>query len=279
MSDGAPRWERERRARIEAEQIAEDATRRLYDALQEVQRLNTRLARWNEDLTNEVERQTEALRRANGALDSFAASIAHDLKSPLSTFNLSLKTLRNRMAVNDEMATRQLVRMGETVERMSSMIGALLNSARGESIQDSSCVLVNPLFDAVLEQISDAHHIHRFDTEPVEPLMANPILLRQVLENLVSNAIKYRGPQPLHLRLTPATGAAGFRLIDNGPGLGDNPDSLFTQFVRADERAIGHGIGLATCRRIVNRMGGEITASNNPDGGACFTVILPSART
>ncbi|TQS39790.1 sensor histidine kinase, partial [Cryptosporangium phraense] len=117
------------------------------------------------------------------------------------------------------------------------------------------------------------------------PVHADPVLARQLLDNLIGNAIKYTAADALphvSIRTTRAgDGMVEVEVTDNGIGIpAGQHEAIFANFHRAHPGAqyTGTGLGLAICRRIVERHGGAITAADNPSGGSRFTFTLPAAE-
>jgi two-component system sensor histidine kinase/response regulator len=111
---------------------------------------------------------------------------------------------------------------------------------------------------------------------------ADPIFLRQVLDNYLSNALKFTPPGGLvRLRVASRDGEAHVTVNDSGPGLsGEDMASAFKRFARLSARPTSGekstGLGLAICRALTQRMGGRVWCGNDPDGGACFGLALPA---
>ncbi|HWS32088.1 MAG TPA: ATP-binding protein, partial [Actinoplanes sp.] len=106
-------------------------------------------------------------------------------------------------------------------------------------------------------------------------------LIRQLLDNLIGNAIKYTAPgvTPVLTIDADAGEEVTVRITDNGIGIpAGQHDKIFSDFHRAhaDSGFAGTGLGLSICRRIVRRHGGTIGVTDNPDGGSCFTFHLPA---
>jgi signal transduction histidine kinase len=124
--------------------------------------------------------------------------------------------------------------------------------------------------DAVINVAADRHQ---------EPALADPTALNQVVTNLVTNAVKYAGQAgPIDVTVRQRTSDVIVTVDDRGPGLGEQPESVFELFHRAEHtkrRASGSGIGLYVARELVRAMGGDITGGNRPDGGATFSFTLP----
>jgi signal transduction histidine kinase len=124
----------------------------------------------------------------------------------------------------------------------------------------------------------------QIDIDPLTEVCADPVMIRQLLDNLIGNAIKYtRTGEPARVHVWAATGDAGLRLHVDDHGIGipaDQQAEIFTAFHRAHagQSYAGTGLGLAICERVVTRHHGTITARTNPAGGTRITVTLPSRQ-
>ena len=120
------------------------------------------------------------------------------------------------------------------------------------------------------------------ETNEVSSVLADPVRARQILVNLINNAVKYSGSGSqvfVHAAVADA-GYAQITIRDNGPGIPDDLlGTIFEPFERASGSANddGMGIGLYVSRRLARLMDGDISVDNAPEGGACFTVTLPIA--
>jgi len=114
---------------------------------------------------------------------------------------------------------------------------------------------------------------------PLPEIEADPVLIVQLFQNLVANAVKFRGPEPprIHVAARREGREWVFSVRDNGIGLDPaEAESVFTMFKRLHPEIPGSGIGLALCRKIVERHGGRIWAEGAPGGGATFSFTLPA---
>ncbi|WP_308285381.1 sensor histidine kinase [Actinoplanes hulinensis] len=124
----------------------------------------------------------------------------------------------------------------------------------------------------------------RFAIGELPAVQADPVLVRQLIDNLVGNAIKYTAPGVVPaLRITAVQDETmvTVRIVDNGIGIPEGQhEAIFGNFHRAHVSGgyQGTGLGLAICRRIVERHGGTITATDDPAGGTCFTFTLPNGH-
>src|SRR6185436_15083712 len=123
----------------------------------------------------------------------------------------------------------------------------------------------------------------QFRITTLPPVQADPVLVRQLVDNLVGNAIKYTAPgvvPALRISATTTGGMVTVRIADNGIGIPEGQhDAIFGNFHRAHTTSayLGTGLGLAICKRIVERHGGDIAAVDDPGGGSCFIFSLPAA--
>ncbi|TQS45476.1 PAS domain-containing protein [Cryptosporangium phraense] len=224
-------------------------------------------------------------------LQGFAGVVAHDLKSPLTTVVGYAELLEDEVAGNDE-ALEHLGRIRATATRMRTLIDDLLTytSARDAAINQVSF----PLGDLVQEVVAARLHASRAGgyfpdvyVGRLPALNADPVLVRQVLENLIGNALKYTRPgSPARVDVTARLETeqrggtwARVEISDRGIGIpAGEHGRVFDRFHRAHptEGYPGTGLGLAICQRIVERHGGAIGATDNPGGGTRFWFTLPA---
>jgi two-component system sensor kinase FixL len=241
----------------------------------------------------ELETFSRKLEASNHELQDFASIAAHDLQEPLrkvQAFGDRLKTIF--LDANLEDAARDhLDRMLKATSRMQALINDLLSFSRVTS-QARAFERVD-LFRIAQEVLCDLEERIAATGAVVElgglpTIQADATQMRQLLQNLIGNSLKFHKPgEPSKIRihgvLTSASGASdgACQLVveDNGIGFDEKYlDRIFTVFQRLHSRAEyeGTGVGLAICRKIVHRHGGEITARSAPNEGAAFIVTLPS---
>ncbi|HMJ04782.1 MAG TPA: CHASE3 domain-containing protein [Chthoniobacterales bacterium] len=259
------------------------------------------LARANDELEARVEARTvdlaeaiESLRRSNRELEQFASVASHDLQEPLRKIQAFGDRLQTRCAPElGEQGRDYLTRMLASAGRMRSLIDALLTFSR-VTTKAQAFVPVD-LAATVADVVSDLEAQMqrtggRVEIGPLATLEADPLQMRQLIQNLIGNALKFTRPgEPpavrIESRLLPAEdGAEGvgpcceITVSDNGIGFEEvYLDRIFELFQRLHGRQEfeGTGMGLAICRKIVERHGGTITARSAPDHGATFLVTLP----
>lgn len=118
--------------------------------------------------------------------------------------------------------------------------------------------------------------------EPLPTLCTDPVGVSQVLQNLIANAVKFRAPgtaPQIRMSAERHQGAWCLAVADNGPGVPhEQQDRLFDMFYRAHRSEVsGQGMGLAVCRRVVERNGGRIWVDSRPDEGSTFRFTIPDA--
>lgn len=248
---------------------------------------NERLAASNARLesSNALLRHAAELARSNAELEQFASIASHDLQEPLrkvQTFAAHLsETEKDRLSEEGQDFLR---RMNTAAGRMRTLIDDLLKFSR-VSTKGRPFVPVD-LGDVVAQVLLDLEigieeSGAKVDIGPLPTIAADPVQMRQLLQNLLGNALKFRRPDvvpEITLRATVADGIAELTIADNGLGF---EAQYATRIFRAFERLHGAtaypgtGIGLALCRKIVERHNGAITATSALGEGATFTVQLP----
>ncbi|MGB8278472.1 MAG: sensor histidine kinase KdpD [Methylovirgula sp.] len=257
--------------------------RRLFDALCD----QAALAIERVNLVADVERarltvETERLRSA------LLTSISHDLRTPLASVLGAATSLKAYRRVLDEAAQDELIgTIQEEAERLNRFIANLLDMTRLESGAIEPHGEIVDLGDIVGSALGRAAKVlgdHRIaiDLDPDLPVIRiDPVLLEQVLFNLLDNAAKYT-PAGTEVRVQARREGKNVRLdiLDEGEGIPlEDTERIFDKFYRiqaADRKRAGTGLGLAICRGFVEAMGGSIVAGNRADRqGAVFTIRLP----
>ncbi len=288
--------DRERRARQAAETIAEEKTREAFQA-------NESLKRLNEDLERQVAERTAELRaardeavaaqkelqRSNAELENFAYSVSHDLREPLRMVHSYLELIRHRANADlPPQVADYLDRAIHTTERMQGMVRGLLEYARVTTHGSPPApVSADACVKAAVENLELGLEEARVSItrDPLPAVCADSEQLARLFQNLISNAVKYRHPgrrPAIHVAARKRDdGMASFRVSDNGRGLAaEDKERAFQLFQRpGDNTAIdGTGIGLAVCKRMVERHGGSIDVESTPGEGATFCFTLPLAE-
>jgi PAS domain S-box-containing protein len=232
-------------------------------------------------------KQAEAeLLRANRELEEFAAVAAHDLRSPLVAISLTAELIVMQESQGHSDSTVEWAnRILEATQRGNALINDLLTLSQiSRGPKEFEKVDVDETVHRIAEEtLATAGRPARIDIEPLDPAHGDPVLLRQLFANLITNAVKYvpEDREP-HVRVNSESvehGQIVYHVCDNGDGI-PQPDlpAVFDMFHRGENSigSTGSGIGLAICRRVVEHHGGQIRVENGSDAGAHFTVTLPA---
>jgi light-regulated signal transduction histidine kinase (bacteriophytochrome) len=252
----------------------------LHRANANVVTARTQLERANQQLSE----RTEALSRSNEELRQFAYALSHDLQAPLrniGTLTALLVRRNNEILDKDSKEYAQLIVAG--VQRMESMIKGLLDyTTAAVDTQDRAVSNSNTVFEKVLHNLRyliDAEGaVVTCDELPI--VQANDDRLAQVFSNLITNAIKYRGNRKPKIHVTATDNGTEwiFKVQDNGIGIDmKHADEIFVLFKRlpGSEERDGSGIGLAVCKTVIERFGGQIWVESEPDKGSTFFFTIP----
>lgn len=230
------------------------------------------------------DRAIEELRKSNRDLEEFARTAAHDLQEPLVSIGGHVARARRRTAgVIDSDSDACLRRALEGVDRMQALVRDLLDYARtGASAAEPRDVSADDVLDRALQGLSES--IVRTEAAvtrgPLPDVHADPARLALVFQNLVGNALKYRGTDPPRIYVSShrRDRSVVFSVSDNGIGIDPaHAEAVFDPFrrVRDDGAIPGTGMGLAICRKIVERHGGSIWLTSTPGEGTTFYFSVP----
>jgi PAS domain S-box-containing protein len=230
-------------------------------------------------------RLNQDLRRTNQDLQQFSYAASHDLKEPLRTVTNYLQLIRSRYLgkLLDEEAAQLFDVAVSGAQRMHALVEALLEYSRSGEVGDATLerVAVGQVVSNVITSLQSA--ISETQAEvlpgPLPVVTANPMYLTQVFENLIGNALKYRSEQPPRITVSATEGERDwmFSVEDNGIGIPQEYQAqIFGIFKRLHGNEYpGTGIGLATCKKIVERHGGTIRVESEPGKGSRFSFTLP----
>ena len=231
--------------------------------------------------------KTAELERSNADLEQFSYIASHDLQEPLRVISGFLDLLQDRLGDDlDETSSDWLARTAAAAARMSELIRSLLAYARaGAPGAIPETVDLDEVLQTASENVGAALDDAGADLrrKPLGTAMGTPGELVQLFQNLIGNAVKYRGDNPLVIDVgadrTPA--AVTVSVQDNGRGVPEGElDRVFGMFERLDgDPYPGTGIGLAVCRRLVERLGGRIWMERNAAEGVTVRFTLPTVAT
>ena len=231
-----------------------------------------------------LEASARDLARSNAELEQFAYVASHDLQEPLRMVVGYVQLLEKRLADKLDVDTREF--MGFAVDgalHMQNLIQDILAysrvSSKGQPLApvDSAAALKEAL-DQLASRIAETGAEVNAQSLPI--VMADRTQLVQLFQNLIGNAIKFCMDRAPRIRVEAAQEAGRWRFSVTDNGIGITPEyrgQLFVIFKRLHTRREypGTGIGLAICKRIVERHGGEIGIESAPDGGSVFWFTLP----
>jgi PAS domain S-box-containing protein len=234
----------------------------------------------------ELLQQKQDLARSNAELQKFAYVASHDLQEPLRMVTSYLELLERRYKGQlDDKADQFIAYAVDGAARMQALISDLLNysrvGTRGQDFQVVDCtVALNNALRNLQVAIKDNNATITCD--PLPSVKADATQLTQLFQNLIGNAIKFRREDPLHIQISakPTDENWLFSVRDNGIGIESQyAERIFVIFQRLNSRMEypGTGMGLAICKKIVERHRGTLWVKSKPDEGSTFYFTLPVA--
>jgi PAS domain S-box-containing protein len=261
---------------LERAHLAEAQLRKHAEELEQRVAERTRLLTW----------RTEALKRSNAELEQFAYIASHDLKEPLRMITSYLDLMRLRCGIaSDARMGSYLSKVDAAARRMSELVEAVLEYSHNDQQEDAlDLVPARESADAAIanlqQAISDSGA--RIVIGNLPEVRANRPHLTRVFQNLISNAIKFRSERPIEVRIDARADGAEWIISIADNGIGIDPafhGKLFKIFQRLHSRDeyAGSGIGLASCKKIIEHGGGRIWVDSTPGAGSTFRFALPRA--
>jgi len=263
--------------------IAEDIGIQIAGAI-----ANTLLFAERKRMEKALRKKTEELARSNEDLEQFAYVASHDLQEPLRMVTSYVQLLSKRYKAKLDADANEFIDFAvDGAVRMRKLINDLLTYSRvgtqGKELSptDSEAVLaqsVNDLKVTIEENGALVTH------DPLPTVMADSPQLEQLFQNLIGNAIKFRRNEPPHVHISASRNGKGwiFSIRDNGIGFApEYSERVFVIFQRLHSRQeyAGTGIGLAICKKIVERHGGHIWVESDVGKGAIFRFTIPAVGT
>jgi PAS domain S-box-containing protein len=231
-----------------------------------------------------IAEQVERLARTNADLQEFAYATSHDLQEPLRTIASFSELLRQQYRSHfDKDADQMIDLVIGAATRMSSLIRDVLAYSRVINAEDipfndvSTTQMVEWAIENLQFAIKESGAIVEFEHLPV--VKAEKAILAHVFQNLISNAIKYRSSAPPHIRIQSRKEGKTwvFSVADNGLGIpAAYHETIFKLFKRLHAGGYeGTGVGLALCKKIVEKHGGRIWVESEPGRGSVFQFTIP----
>ncbi|MCW3125754.1 MAG: two-component sensor histidine kinase [Bacteroidetes bacterium] len=233
----------------------------------------------------EIQLYVNQLEQSNEELKQFAHAASHDLREPVRMIVSYTELLE--MSLKKQLNPEQqefFTYLKEGGKRINEMISGILTFSKVHSHDELTSVDLNVTMQRVKENLKmamAAKNVH-IECDKLPVVKSNSILMIQLFQNLISNAIKYNQSSKPIVKITAVRegGFYQFTVADNGIGIEDKyRESVFDMFSRLHNREqySGSGIGLAICKKIVERMGGSIWNSANQDNGSDFIFTLPAS--
>jgi signal transduction histidine kinase len=246
----------------------------------------------NVRLFDEIQDKNRQLQLASENKSQFVSSMSHELRTPLNAIiGVTEMMVTNAARFGTEKAMEPLQRVNRAGTHLLGLINQVLDLSKieaGKLELNPQTVQVAPLIDEVVgaaRQLADQNK-NRLTAEVPDDLgslAVDPLRLRQILFNLLSNACKFTKEGEVKLKARKfVDGRAWIEIAVADSGIGMTPEQqakLFEEFAQADastaQRFGGTGLGLAITRKLARMMGGDVTVTSEPDKGSVFTVRLP----
>ena len=226
----------------------------------------------------DLRRAHAELERSNEVLAAFAGQVSHDLRNPLAAVGMSLKLLTDKVESKD--AKFFLERALSASRRMQALIDDLLSFARLGGELTRTSVDMGEVVAEVRDDLAAALDGAIVEVGELPVVTGDPVQLRAVVQNLLANAAKFTRPgEPAHIEVGATWSQDRWRILidDHGPGIAEDQRArVFEPLARVDESVEGSGIGLATCRRVIEAHGGKIGLDESPAGGTRAWFELPA---
>lgn len=236
-------------------------------------------------LEEKVRQRTAQLEEINKDLEHFTYMVSHDLRAPLKNINGLINLFREAYGSTiDEEGQSILQHLNRSAGRMDHLIGHFLNFSRlGQQVLEKEETDMEKMFQNVFGELVVGYPDREIDFQvhPLPTAYTDKLLIRQVVQNLLSNALKYAAAKAVIIIEVSGRVEKDMQIYevrDNGAGFSaEAQHKLFKMFQRlhAKKEFAGYGIGLALSERIVRRHGGEMWAYSEPGSGAKFYFSLP----
>ncbi|XCF06692.1 ATP-binding protein [Tamlana crocina] len=231
-----------------------------------------------------LEEALKDLEEKNEALEKFVYVAAHDLKSPL----LSISGLANLLVEEykvkiDNEGMEMLEMIIHSSENLASLVDGLLQYSKSDSVlnQEKSIIGLKEMKTEMLELFNFDHSVEMTINSSLSSIKANKTAINQILINLVANAIKYNDKElaKIEISVSETSKKYKFSVKDNGPGIApENQQKIFNIFEKLNSQdrfgREGNGIGLATVKKLVEKLGGAIKVDSDLGNGATFTFSI-----
>jgi two-component system sensor histidine kinase KdpD len=229
--------------------------------------------------------ETEALRRSDDIKTALLRTVSHDLRTPLTAIRAAAEALASPTITEEE--RRELTgAIVEDSERLASLVDNLLDLSRlrtGSAEPSRDWTSIEEVIEAALDDLQLERERFRLSIDEGLPFIrADSAQLERAFVNLLSNAIRYSGDEPVSVRAREVSGRLVIRVVDRGPGIPERElGRIFEAFYRGSgsDSHPGAGLGLAIVRGFVEANGGQVSVESLPGQGTAFVVEFPLAAT
>jgi PAS domain S-box-containing protein len=235
-------------------------------------------------MEQEIIAARQAAERANKANSAFLAAASHDLRQPVQALSLLNGALRR--TVKDERALEMIENQEHSLTAMTNLLNSLLDISRldaGAIKPEFEQFPMQRLIDRLSAEFSRqaAHKGLEFHSESCQATVrSDPNLLSEIIQNFVSNAIRYTDKGSVKLRCVEADGCCSVEVQDTGVGIEDDQlEAIFKEFHQVKtpgSNKEGFGLGLAIVRRLADLLGHSVGVKSTPGSGSCFSLTVPT---
>ena len=271
-------------------QMAETLSQRIHElntVQEDLRRAHDELELRVEERTGELHRALAELHRSNQELEQFAYMVSHDLQEPLRMVASYTQLLERRYKNQLDANAREFIGYAvEGAERMQGFIQDILQYSRvGTHGRPFERLQVGHVVRQALDNLRVAIEEQGAQVVcgPLPDLDGDPVQLGQLFQNLIGNALKFSGPEPVRIEIAAAWREGVWEFVVRDNGIGIQPEDFERVFIifqrlHARQEYQGSGIGLAICKRIVERHGGRIWVESEPGKGSAFYFTLPERQ-
>lgn len=234
----------------------------------------------------ELERNIIDLKRTNSELDKFVYSVSHDLRAPLSSMLGVIELSEDD--TTDVIMLENLSMLKKNVKKLDGFIADILDYSRNARIEGKKEEInFNELLNEITQNLKFMGGNNRLvdisvNVNSTVPIHSDRTRLNIILNNLVSNAIRYQNPQVpnpfVDIKVDTTDTETGIIIRDNGIGIKkDHRDKIFDMFFRVSERSVGSGLGLYIVYEAVKKLNGDIKVESEIGKGSTFTIKIPNS--
>lgn len=237
-------------------------------------------------MEGEIIAARQAAERANKANSAFLAAASHDLRQPVQALSLLNGALRR--TIKDPLALEMVDSQEHSLHAMTNLLNSLLDISRldaGAVMPELEDFPIQRLMDRLSAEFSRQamHKGLTFDAESCHTVVrSDPNLLGEIIQNFVSNAIRYTQKGSVHLACETLEGKLKVKVTDTGIGIeADQFEDIFKEFHQCKSSASsseGFGLGLAIVRRLAELLGHHVAVESTPGEGSCFSITMPAVR-